>query len=102
MKPLGQQRENVLSAYSFETFHRAIPVLVGPFEPLERMIKRISRRQFLPKPIDEYQSFRPSLVAVSSDHVVGQEEAVGMHGFVDFVEQGFELEEMVQRLNSEN
>jgi len=52
--------------------------------------------QFVPELVDELEGLRPALMSIASDHVVGQEIAGRLEGVMDFVEEEFELDEMMK------
>src|SRR5262245_32144166 len=62
------------------------------------MIVLVAFRELLPKSIEDFQRLGPAHVSVSSDHVVGKEEAIGREHPMHFIEQCFQLDKMMQRL----
>src|SRR5689334_10859562 len=67
-----QQRENILSANTFEAFRGAIPVFVEFFKAVELTVVFVSIGHRAPDIVKNFQRFGPSHVAVAADHVAGE------------------------------
>src|ERR1700681_365749 len=95
-----QQRQNVLRANTFKSADRAIPVEEFIVLPSKLTIVAVCWRDLAPELAHDRKRLRPSLMAISADHVGYDEspvrsESVGYSG-----EKMFQRQHMMQRMVS--
>jgi hypothetical protein len=97
-----EEGEDVLGADAFEAFEGAVPVGVGGFLAAELAVVSVGFGQLVPELFDEMQGFGPAAVAVATDHVGDDEEALRGECGVTGAEEGFELDDVVEGLVGED
>ena len=81
----------------------AIPVFVA----VDRLVSGhgyICRNPEVPPRISptNCQCFRPSLMSISADHIVGKKKAIRMKSAMDFIEEKFQFDKMMQTLDCQD
>ncbi len=86
MESVEQKRKDLLRPNTLEALAGTIPVLVKFLVAVELAVVTILGRQFLPEPVHRSQRFRPSLMAISADHVADDKATTRMQSAAYLVE----------------